>query len=395
MILERHVPFSRPCLGEEEVEAVARVLRGGWLTTGPECDLFEREFSEMCGSAFAQTCSSATAALEIALAACDVGPGCEVLTSPYTFASTVLAVGHRNAVPVFVPLHEDSYCMDVEALRRLVSQRYRKNARGHWVSPFGRRLAAFLPVHFAGAVHELPALYGLAGDLGVPVVEDAAHACGARDQEGQAIGSREGLACFSFYSNKNITTGEGGMIASGNPRLAERVKRLGRHGMDRSNRERYSGGRAYYQVVEPGIKGNMPDVLAALGRVQLRRLERINASRARLAQRYSALLQDRVGVPRGSAWGRGCAWHLFPVQVPPTRRDTLLERLAQKGIEASVHFIPVHRHPFFARTAWEEPRDGIADRLYAGEISLPLFPDMGEDDVAYVAASLEQLLQEA
>lgn len=390
----RKVPFSQPFLGEEEVDAVARILRGGWLTTGPECERFEQEFAEFCGSAFAQTFSSATAALEVALAATDVGSGCEVITTPYTFASTVLAVGHRQAVPVFGPLNKATYSLDAAGVERLVSQRYRKNRRGQWISAFGHRLAAILPVHFAGAVHELPELYQLARELGVPVVEDAAHAVGACDGEGRRVGSRPGLACFSFYSNKNLTTGEGGMVASGDPALSERIKRLGRHGMDRSNRERYTGGRAYYQVVEPGIKGNMPDILAALGRVQLRRLPLMNGNRLGLASEYRKRLASWVGVPQGTAWEKGCAWHLFPIQVPSQHRDELLEGLAQRGVEASVHFIPVHRHLFFNRSGWDLPEDDLSDRLYAGEISLPLHPGMDLDDVVYVSEVLKELLQE-
>ncbi len=389
------IPFCVPYIDEREVTAVARVLRGKWLTTGPEVGRFEQEFRAHLGASWAAAVSSCTAAIEVALAALNIGPGDEVITTAYTFAATVTAVIHRGAYPLLVDVEEDTFNIDPRLVAAAIAGRYRRR-RGGLYSPAGRRLRAILPVHFAGQPADMTAINRIAAEHGLSVIEDAAHAVGAA-QQGIPVGRSRNLVCFSFYSNKTMTTGEGGMVTGCDPELERPVRLFALHGITADNIHRYRHGQPHYDIAVDGYKANMSDILAALGRVQLAKLTRILGLRRRIAAWYdrelSGIGEIRLPHPRP---GNDPAWHLYPILLHPrlrTRRDDVIAGLRRRGVVSSMHFIPVHQHSFFRRYYGSAgPRLPVCEELAEREISLPIYPGMRRGEVIRVAAALRETL---
>lgn len=383
-----YIPFNRPEIGEEEIAEVVDVLRSGWLTTGERTQRFECDFRAYTGARHALALSSGTAAIHIALAALGIGPGDEVITTPLTFCATVNAILHVGATPVLADVDADGN-LDP----RSVAER---------ITP---ATAALLPVHLGGRPCRMDALWTLARRHGLKVVEDAAHAVGTHylgEHLGAAASSLSDAVAYSFYATKNITTAEGGMVTTNHAGLAARMRVLALHGISKDAWNRYAeNGSWYYQVLEPGFKYNLSDLQSALGIHQLRRLEDFIARRRALAALYDELLGDleAVELPSSCDYGRH-AWHLYVLRLNLDRlsigRDAFMEELRRRRIGASVHFIPIPLHPFFARWAGAArnqcPR---ALNLYQRMLSLPLYPGLAPAEVRYVASAVREIVAAA
>ena len=375
------LPYCLPWLGEEEIGEVVDCLRHGWLTTGPKVARFEEEFAKYVGARHAIAVHSCTDALHVTLAALGIGPGDEVIVPTLTFCATANVVVHLGARPVIVDVDEH-YQISVEAVRHAITSKTR----------------AIVPVHYAGQACDLAEILALADKYGLPVIEDAAHAAGS-EYRGRRIGTHGRAVCFSFYATKNMTTGEGGMVTTEDDGLAQKIRRLALHGMSKDAWKRYTkAGSWYYEVLEPGYKYNMTDIQAALGIHQLRRLDSFIADRQRLARLYREAFADvpELILPEERP-DRTHAYHLFPVRLAagraPLNRDQFIEELKQANIGTSVHFIPLHRHPAY--------RDGygyaaeqfpVAEKLFEGLVSLPLYPRMSEDDLGDVVVAVRTAL---
>jgi len=384
------VPFHRPSIGAEEIQAVSQTLESGWLTSGPKTAEFERNFKDCVGVPHALAVNSCTAGLHLALAALGLGPGDEVITTPLTFCATVNVIMHTGATPVLADIGPD-FNIDPESAASRITSRTR----------------AILPVHFAGLPCKMDEIWSLAREHGLYVVEDCAHSLGAK-YKGVPTGSSpldggrgSDAAAYSFYATKNITTGEGGMVVTPHGAIADKMKVLCLHGISRDAWNRYSAkGNWYYEVNEAGFKYNMSDIQSAVGIEQLKKLEIFAGRRRQLVQLYDELLggvEECVLPPRSEESEH--AWHLYALRLNLDRlcidRAAFMDLLRERGVGASVHFIPIPMHPFFREHA------GLAQNacpeamaLYPRLVSLPLFPAMTGDDVAYVADAVKSILAE-
>jgi len=375
------IPFARPTLGPEEERAAVEVIRSGWLTTGPQAAAFEEEFAAYVGSRHALAVCSATAGLHLALEALGVGPGDLVATTPYTFTATAEVIRYLGADPVFVDVEPRTYNLDPRCLERAVRDS-------------GERLKAVLPVHIGGLPCALEKIQAVSAP--VPVVEDAAHAFPVT-LDGRYAGAIGTLGVYSFYANKNITTGEGGMVVTDRDDLASRVRIMRNHGIDREAWARYTapGASWKYAVVEAGYKYNLTDIAAAIGRVQLRRAESFLADRRRVARVYIEQLKDLefVELP---VTAESHAWHLFLLRLRPERltisRDRFVEALREVGIGTSVHYIPLHIMPYYSRRYGLAPADfPVALDCYERTISLPIYPALTDAQVSRVVEAVRQI----
>ncbi len=379
---ELRIPFFKPAIDEDDVTAVAESLRSGWLTSGPNLHELEAELAAYCGATYVNAVNSCTAAMHLALAAWGIGPGDEVITSPYTFSATATVVLHVGATPVLVDVREGDANIDPALIERAITPRTK----------------AIIPVHFAGEPCDMDTIMALARAHGVKVLEDAAHAVGSQ-YRGRHIGHIGDATAFSFYATKNMTTGEGGALATDDQELSEHVRLLTLHGITKDGWNRYgAGGTWKYDIAEFGFKDNLTDLAAALGRRQLRKLDRLTEQRTRVAQRYFANLRDEdlITLPAFSEDNRQ-AWHIFMIRVKneqsPVPRDKVIEALAARGIQTSVHFIPLHYFSAYQKLGrWKQGDFPVAEHIFEGAISLPMFPDMTDAQVDDVCAALREIL---
>ncbi len=377
------IPFFRPSVGEGEIAAVTECLRSGWLTTGPNVNALESELAAYCGAPHVNAVNSATAALHLALAAWDLQPGDEVITTPYTFAATATTIIHAGGTPVFADVRDVDANIDPEAIERAITPRTR----------------AIVPVHFAGEPCDMDAINDIARRHNLRVLEDAAHAIGTM-YRGRMVGTLSDAAAFSFYATKNITTAEGGALATADPELSERVRRLTLHGMSKDAWKRYDAGGSWrYDIVEFGFKDNLTDIAAALGRQQLQRLETFIEQRTRVAQRYFANLRDEEALilPGFNEANRHC-WHLFMIRVrngvSAVPRDEVIRQLNERGIQTSVHFIPLHSFTAYQKLGrWQWGDFPVAEGIFEGAISLPMFPDLEDAQVDEVCQALREIVR--
>jgi dTDP-4-amino-4,6-dideoxygalactose transaminase len=380
------IPFHVPSIGEEEIGEVVDTLRSGWLTTGPRTAKFEAEFKAYLGCRHALAVNSATAGMHLALAAADIGPGDEVITTPLTFCATVNVILHVGATPVLADVKADGNVDPASIARRITE-----------------RTKAIIPVHLAGKPCDMESIWKLARAHNLRVIEDAAHASETH-YRGLALGSaasemQSDAVAFSFYATKNLTTGEGGMVVTNNSELAERMKVLCLHGISKDAWNRYTEkGKWFYQVLESGFKYNMSDIQSAIGIHQLRKLEQFAERRRRLVEIYRSQLAgvDEIELPEDSNDGRH-AWHLFAIRLNLDRlqidRAEFISELQEQGIGTSVHFIPIQMHPFFLRWA-DLPQNHCPAslELYKRLISLPLYPALSEDNVRRIAGAVKSSL---
>ena len=377
------LPFHMPAIGAEEIAAVVDVLKSGWLTTGSKVKEFEQQFCRFVGARHAVAVNSATAALHLGLAAAGAGAGDEVIVPAMTFAATAEVALYLKAKPVLVDCTPDTLNIDPAAIERAITPRTK----------------AIIPVHFAGQPCDSGPILDLARDHNLKVIEDAAHALPARDHS-RMVGSIGDITCFSFYATKTITTGEGGMATTDNPEWAAKMRMLSLHGISHDAWNRYSSeGSWYYEVTEVGYKYNLTDIAASLGIVQLKKAEAFAAARRRIAEIYSEAFSElaEIRTPVCDP-DKQHAWHLYVIQLELERltinRREFIEALREHNIGTSVHFIPLHLHPFYRDTFGYKPDDfPNAAAAYRRIISLPIYPTMADRDIHDVIAAVTNIVK--
>jgi dTDP-4-amino-4,6-dideoxygalactose transaminase len=379
------LPFALPEIGDEEIAEVVDTLKSGWITTGPKARRFEQAFVEFLGdeSLEAIAVNSATAGLHLALEALGIGPGDEVITTTHTFTATAEVVRYLGADVKLVDIDPATLNIDPAAVEAAITPRTK----------------AIVPVHYAGLAADMPKLLDIARRHGLKVVEDAAHAL-PTTVRGELVGTLGSDATvFSFYANKTITTGEGGMLVTRDKQLAARAKVMRLHGMSRDAFDRFTATVPswYYEIVAPGFKYNLTDIAAALGLHQLKRARGFQAKRVQLAERFAAGLAELpLLLPPQPAPGDQHAWHLYVVRLgddAPVTRDRFIEKMFEAGIGCSVHYIPLHLHPYWReRYALEPAMFPHSQRAYERMVSLPLYTRMGEADVDRVVAAVRAAL---
>jgi len=378
------LPFALPDIGEDEINEVLDSLRSGWLTTGPKTRRFEEAFAAFVGGGVeAVAVNSATAGLHLALEAVGIGAGDEVITSTYTFTSTAEVVRYLGADPVFVDIDPLTFNIDPVAIEAAITPRTK----------------AIIPVHFAGLACDMAAVLSIARRHGLKVIEDAAHAL-PTTFNGSLIGTLDSDATvYSFYATKTITTGEGGMVVTRNPELALRCRMMRLHGISRDAFDRYTSNKPawHYEVIAPGCKYNMTDIAASLGIHQLKKAWQFQQRRAEMAAMYDDGLKVLpLTLPPGANHGDVHAWHLYVIRLNDglaVTRDCFIELMADQGIGCSVHFIPLHLHPYW-RDRYRLAADDFPEslNLYENAVSLPLYTKMTNADVARVIAAVKGIL---
>jgi dTDP-4-amino-4,6-dideoxygalactose transaminase len=374
--------FHTPDIGDEEIRAVAETLRSGWLTTGPKTHAFEHAFARYIGASHAVAVNSCTAALHLALDAIGLREGDEVLIPTMTFAATAEVVLYFKARPVLVDCEPDTLNLDPAGLEKTISPRTR----------------AIIPVHFAGHACDMAPILEIARTHRLKVIEDAAHALPAA-YNGQRIGTFGDLACFSFYATKTLCTGEGGMVTTANPEWAEKVRMMSLHGISKNAWSRYSAeGSWYYEILSPGFKYNMTDIAAALGLVQLSKCDRMSEARKRIAEVYNEALSDLEEVVLPTVRDNvEHAWHLYPIRLRLDQlrisRAEFITKMGEQNIGTSVHFIPLHQHPFY-RDTYRYRREDFPNASDASErlVSLPIYPAMAASDATDVVTAAREII---
>lgn len=412
------VPFSLPSFGKEEMEEVGGVLRSGWITTGRKVKEFEQAVAGYVGFRHGVAVNSCTAALHLALDAIGIRSGDEVITTPMTFAATAEVIRYFRAKPVFVDIDDVTMNIQARGVEKYLNGKRGSKARGRG------RIKAVIPVHYGGHPCDMDAIMEVAKGYGIHVVEDAAHAFPAVHR-GRIIGSIGDITCFSFYATKNITTGEGGMAVTNRADWADKMRIMGLHGISRDAWKRYaSDGHWYYEIIEPGFKYNLTDVAAAIGIVQMRKVDVFLRRRNQIANAYneafSKLPGVRIPVILDYAKGRTSerqgldgvdigrrvglddrtihSWHLYPVRIDeeviPCGRDAVIEELKHLGVHTSVHFIPLHIHPYYRKKYGYRDMDyPVSFREYRKVLSLPIYPKMTDRDVQRVIDSFSTVIR--
>lgn len=377
------IPFHVPEISEEEIEAVVEVMREGWVNTGAKTAEFEQRFCAYVGCPTAVAVSSGTAALHLALRLLGIGPGDEVITTPYTFTATAQSIIHCGARPVLADVEEATFNIDPGQVE--------------WhTTP---KTKAIIPVHVGGYSCDMNALLYIAAGRNIKIIEDAAHALPSK-YKGRMIGTIGDATCFSFYTTKTLFTVEGGMLALRDKSLVERARRIGYHGLSNNAYRRFQiEGSWYYEVMDEGYKYNMPDLLAAIGLTQLKKQNRLKQRRREIACSYTAAFRQVTGliVPSEEP-GYDSSHHLYLLRIQPDAlpigRNELIKKLKARGIGTHVHYIPLHLHPYYRRVLRVKEGDfPVAERLYESVISLPIYPSMTDDDVGWVIDNIVELVE--
>jgi UDP-4-amino-4,6-dideoxy-N-acetyl-beta-L-altrosamine transaminase len=375
------LPYGRQTLDENDIQAVVNVLRSDWLTTGPKVAEFEEAFASYVGTQFAVSFSSGTAALHAASFSAGLKPADEAITTPLTFAATANCVLYQGANPVFADVAADTLNVAIPEIAKKITAKTR----------------AILPVDYAGHPADLGPILELAQRYGLTVIEDACHALGAEYKQ-KRVGGIADMTVFSFHPVKHITTAEGGMVATNDPKFAETLRRFRNHGISSEARQRQSAGQWYYEMVLLGFNYRLPDVLCALGIQQLKRIDANLARRRDIAAQYSVALQDVRGIvspaPRSDV---NPAWHLYPIRLDlkelSVSRGEVFRALRGENIGVNVHYIPVHLHPYYRdRFGYRGGEFPVAEDAYSRLISLPLFHSMSDQDVFDVIAAVKKVV---
>lgn len=380
--MTRQIPFAIPELGPEEIQEVVNCLTSGWITTGPKTSQFESDFAEYIGMPFSLTVNSATAGLHLALDAVGVTRGDKVIVPTYTFTATAEVVRYFDADPIFCDIDPQSYCIDVKMLEELILKHKPK---------------AIMPVHFAGQACDMTSIMKLAQKYDVRVIEDAAHAL-PTTHNGKLIGTIGDITVFSFYATKTITTGEGGMVVTRNEEYAKRMKVMRLHGFNRDAWNRYTDNKAawYYEIVAPGYKYNMTDIASSLGIHQLKKCNLFYEKRKRIADIYNKEFASIPGLslPQVLNPSDKHAWHLYVIKVAKNRNEFIL-KLKDKGVGASMHFIPLHTQPYWKeKYNLKETDFPVAYDNYLHSLSLPIFTKMSDEDITQVVQAVKETAKE-
>lgn len=383
MSQQAFLPFALPDIGEEEINEVVHALRSGWVTTGPKTKQFEADFAEWLGGGVeAIAVNSATSGLHLALEALGIGPGDEVITTAYTFTASAEVMRYLGAHPVLVDIDPDTFNIDPARIEAAITPRTK----------------AIMPVHFAGLGCDMQAILAIARKHNLKVVEDAAHALPTR-VGGELVGQlASDVTVFSFYATKTITTGEGGMVVCRDADIAKRCRLMRLHGINRDAFDRYTSNKPswYYEIVAPGFKYNLSDVASAMGIHQLRKAHAFQQQRQQMADRYGAELADLpLLLPPAAPAGDLHAWHLYVLRLGDAAisRDDFIQAMFDRGIGCSVHFIPLHLHPYWRDTYKLQPGDfPKALHTFQRAVSLPLYTKMTQDDQTRVIETVRAIL---
>lgn len=376
---EIDIPYCLPLIGDEEISEVVGALKSNWLTMGPKTIEFEGLISEYTGAKHTIAVNSCTAALHLSLIAHGIGKGDEVITTPFTFAATGNTIVHTGARPVFVDIKKDTYNIDPDKILEAITSKTK----------------AIMPVHYAGQPCDMKSIMEIADDYNLIVIEDAAHAIGA-EYNGKKIGCFGDATCFSFYATKNMTTGEGGAITTDNDKMADKLRVLRLHGISKDAWKRYSNqGSWFYQIEECGWKYNMTDIQAAIGIHQIKKLDDFSKVRREYAHIYTNEFSqiDDLVIPYEKQDVKH-VYHLYPLLLKNYTRTKFIEKMAEKKIGCSVHFIPLHLHPYYKNAfGFKEGDFPNTEWVYEREVSLPLYPMMKYDDIEFVIKAIKNILQ--
>jgi dTDP-4-amino-4,6-dideoxygalactose transaminase len=370
------IPFHKASIGEEEIQAVTDTLQSGWLTMGPKTVEFEEKFKSFIGCDHAVSMNSATACLHLALKAIDIKKNNEIIIPTMTFISTAEVITYFNAIPVLCDIEPNTHNIDPTKVEALITPQTK----------------AIIPVHFAGNPCDMDPIIAIAKKHNLYVIEDAAHALPTTYKD-KKIGTLGDITCFSFYATKTLCTGEGGMATTNNPKFAESMTINRLHGINNHAWNRYSDkGSWYYEVVDNGYKYNMTDINAALGLVQLKKQNLFQKKRQKIAHTYTQEFTNTPQIiPITTTENSDSAWHLYVIKVTQNRSQ-LIDELKTHGISCSVHFIPVHKHPYYKKTYGYHDQDyPIANQIFESCLSLPIYPDLSPDEHAYIINTLSSL----
>jgi len=374
------IPFHKTHTTEEEINAVIKAIKSGWLTMGPKTIEFEKKFKTFIDSEQAISMNSATAALHLALKAVGIKRDDEVILPTNTFVSTAEVVTYFDAVPVLCDIEESTHNIDTSKIENLITNKTK----------------AIIPVHFAGQPCDMDEIYEIAKKYDLKVIEDAAHAIPS-EYKGEKVGNLKGtdITCFSFYATKTLSTGEGGMATTNNTEYAKSIKINRLHGISRDAWDRYtSKGSWYYEIVDNGCKYNTTDLNASLGLIQLKKQDELREKRELIAQKYNSAFKDNenIIIPFVKE-DRRTSWHLYVIKIE--NRNKVIEKLKKKGVGCSVHFIPVHKHPYYKeKYAFKNEDYPIANKVFEKSLSLPIFPDMTDSEIEYVIKVVNEVVNE-
>jgi len=388
-IIDKFIQFAVPSIEDEEISEVVDTLRSGWITTGPKVKKFENNFSKYIDTKNAIALSSCTAGLHLALVASNIGPGDEVIVSTLTFCSSINVIFHVGATPIVVDVDESFNISAIDVKKKITPN-----------------TKAIIPVHYGGHACNLDDIYTIAIENNLVVIEDCAHAIGSKYKDilvgsdiiEQMYNGITRFSVFSFYATKNLTTGEGGMITTADENMAEIIRKLSLHGMDHDAWKRYGErGSWFYQVTTPGYKYNMTDIQASLGLHQLAKIEVMNAKRRIIAKYYNEALEfnKNIRIPWGKV-NKENSYHLYPIIIVGNNlsRDDIISRLQKKNIGTSVHFIPIHHHPFYIKELkLSRSKYPIAEVIYKNLISLPIYPSLQKNEVEYVTTCINDIIK--
>lgn len=381
---ENFLPFHQPSIGDDEIKEVVDVLKSGWLTTGPRTMQFEQDFKEYIGAGHAIAVNSGTAALHLALEAIGLKAHDEVIVPTMTFAATAEVVRYFGARPVLVDCMRDSFNMNIDGVEKYLKSN-------------GSKVKSIIPVHIGGQSCDMDRIMELASDYDIKVIEDAAHALPAK-YKGKMVGTIGDITAFSFYATKNITTGEGGMVTTENEEYAERIRMMSLHGISKDAWKRYtSEGSWYYEIKYPGYKYNLTDIASAIGIHQLRKCDSLYERRKEIADRYTEAFNGSGTIqPPSVEAAKQHAWHLYIIQLDLDKltidRARFIEEMKARNIGTSVHFIPLHLHPYYKETYGYSPGDfPEAFYVYRRIVSLPIYPGMADEDVSDVIEAVKDI----
>ena len=377
----RNIPFHKTYITDNEINAVVEAMKSGWLTMGPKTVEFEEKFREYLGAKYSVSLNSATAALHLALKAIGLQRDDEVIVPTNTFIATAEVVTYFDAIPVLCDIEVDTHNIDITQIEKLITSKTK----------------AIIPVHFAGQPCDMDEIFEIAKKYNLKVIEDAAHALPSK-YKGQYIGSLKNsdITCFSFYATKTLSTGEGGMVTTLNEEYAKKIKINRLHGISKDAWDRYSSkGSWYYEVVDNGNKYNTTDMNAALGVEQLKKLEWMAQKRNQIAQMYIEAFKNNIKIELPYVKeDRETSWHLFVIKI--NNRNEIIENLKDMGIGTSVHFIPIHKHPYYQeRFGYRNGDYPIANKVFEESLSLPIYPSMSTTDVDYIVRNILKLVNES
>lgn len=394
--MKNFIPFALPDLNKDDINEVVDTLRSTWITTGPKAKIFENNFSKYIGTDYALAVNSATAGLHLALECIGLKPHDKVITTPYTFAATSEVIRYFDADPIFIDIQRKNYNIDPNKIEDFCNKECTFRNRTLLHKKTNTPVKAILPVHIAGYPCDMDEIIRIANRYNLRVIEDAAHAL-TSFYKGRKIGSISDLTVFSFYATKPITTAEGGMVVTDNPKYYERMKIMRLHGIDRDVWKRYIDKKPgwYYEIVEAGFKYNMTDIAASLGIQQLKKVERFYKKRKWIASIYNKELSNIKEIAHPPHNIPGHSWHLYIIELNSRRfsRDDFIKKLYEKGIGTSVHFIPLHIHPYYKNKYKFKPKDfPIAYECYQKVISLPIYTKLTKEDIYTIIKVIKEVL---